>query len=293
MLAPVGPSVPDEGLYIKKLRLELLNQRQYDKWSRPVKNHATQTKVDMKVVVNEFVELDTVQSTLVTDAWFHISWKDEYLTWDPNDYGQLKQIHFGSHELWKPDIVLINTADQENMLGIFADSDIVVNSTGDVTWITMGLLKSKCPIWANDFPFASRPVFCRLTFCSLIYQASEVNLTTPADEFFLEGPWYVNQKLAFINITGDRYERHFEGYGSYSFESLTVQLKRKDSSFATIVRIPTLVPIMLVLCMFFMPITWPVRIHFGLLAILIQLILILYVGLQLGINAIGLARPSK
>lgn len=269
----------------------MLVTRQYDRISRPVKNHLTQTKVDMRITINEFVELDTVNSLLVTDAWFHITWKDEFLSWEPNDYQQLKQIHMNPNEIWKPDIVLINTANQDNLLNIFTDSEVLVNSTGDVTWITMGLLRSKCPIWAYDYPFAVRPVNCRLTFCSLIYQSHEVNITTPGNEFFLAGPWFVNPRLQFINITGERYERYYEGYGTYSFESLTVQLKRRDNALPFIVRIPTLAAITMVLCMFFMPVTWSVRIHLALVAILIQLLLILYIGIQLGVNAIGLARP--
>lgn len=286
-----GTEAPDESFSLKKLRQELLVTRQYDRMSRPVKNHLTQTKVDMRITINEFVELDTVNSLLVTDAWFHITWKDELLTWDPNDYQQLKQIHMNPNEIWKPDLVLINTANQDNLLNIFTDSEVLVNSTGEVTWITMGLLRSKCPIWAYDYPFTVRPVNCRLTFCSLIYQSHEVNITTPGNEFFLAGPWFVNPRLQFINITGERYERYYEGYGTYSFESLTVQLKRRDNALPLIMKIPTLASITMVLCMFFLPVTWPVRLHLALFAIFIQLLLILYVGLQLGVNAIGLARP--
>ena len=178
------PTAPDESYSLKKLRQELLVTRQYDRISRPVKNHLTQTKVDMRITINEFVELDTVNSVLVTDAWFHINWRDEFLSWDPNEYQQLKQIHMNPNEIWKPDLVLINTANQDNLLNIFSDSEILVNSTGDVTWITMGLLRSKCPIWAYDYPFTVRPVNCRLTFCSLIYQSHEVNITTPGSYFY-------------------------------------------------------------------------------------------------------------
>lgn len=259
--------------------------------SRPVKNHLTQVKVDMRITINEFVELDTVNSMLVTDAWFHITWRDELLTWDPADYQQLKQIHMAPQEIWRPDIVLINTASQDNLLNIFTDSEVMVNSTGDVTWITMGLLRSKCPVWAYDYPFTVRPVNCRITFCSLIYQSHEVNITTPGNEFFLAGPWFVNPRLQFINITGERYERFYEGYGTYSFESLTVQLKRRDNALPLIIKIPTLASITMVLCMFFIPVTWSVRIHLALIAVFIQLLLILYIGIQLGANAIGLARP--
>lgn len=129
-------AAPDESSSLKRLRQELLITRQYDRMSRPVKNHLTQTKVDMRITINDILELNTAHSMLVTDAWFHITWRDELLSWDPNDFQQLTQIHMSPNEIWKPDIVLINTADTDTLLYIFADSEIVVNSTGDVTWIT-------------------------------------------------------------------------------------------------------------------------------------------------------------
>lgn len=282
---------PDESYSLKKLRQELLVTRQYDRISRPVKNHLTTTKVDMRITINEFVDLDTVNSMLVTDAWFHITWRDEFLSWDPNDYQQLKQVHMNPNEIWKPDIVLINTAYQDNLINIFTESEVLVNSTGDVTWITMGLLRSKCQVWAHDYPFTIRPINCRLTFCSLIYQSHEVNITTPGNEFYLAGPWFVNPRVTFINVSGERYEKYYDAYGTYSFESLTVQLKRRDNAMPMIIRVPTLAAIVLTLCMWFLPINWPVRIHLALVAMLIQLFLILYVGLQLGVNAVGLSRP--
>lgn len=276
---------------MKKLRQELLVTRQYDRMSRPVKNHLTQTKVDMKITINEFVHLDTASSILVTDAWFHISWRDEMLTWDPNDYQQIKQIHVATSEVWRPDIVLINTADHSSLLSLFTDSEILVNSTGDVQWITMGLLYSKCPNWGTDYPYVARPITCKLVFCSLIYQSHEVNITTPGNEFYLAGPWVPNPRLSITNITGERYERAFDGYGKYSFETLIVTLRRYGNAMPMLIRIPTWTAVTMILLMFFMPLNSAVRVHLVIVAMLIQISLMLYIGLQLGPNAIGLARP--
>lgn len=245
----------------------------------------------MRITINEILELDTVNSKLVTDAWFHLSWRDELLSWDPADYMQLKQIHLNPNEIWKPDIVLINSADQDNLIDLFVDSNVVVNSTGDVSWITMGLVHSKCPIWFYDFPNTNvKPITCTMTFCSLIYQSHEVNITTPGNEFFLAGPWTINPKIALINVTGERYEKYFESYGKYSFEALTLKLRRRANVLPLLIQVPTLTSITMILCMFFLPVTWPVRLHLGLCAILIQLLLVMFIGLQLGFNPLGLAR---
>lgn len=282
---------PDESGAMRKLRQDLLVTRQYDKASRPVKNHNSQTKVDMRITINEFVDFDTAGNFLVTDAWFHVSWKDEFLSWDPSEYQNLKQVHFSANEIWKPDIVLINSAHQYNYLNLFTDSELIVTSGGEVLWITMGMLYSKCPIWAFDYPFTVKPLTCSLTFCSLIYESHEVNITTQGKDFYNGGPWYVNPRLLLYSFDGERYEKTYESYGAYSFLTLNVKLKRLSNALPLLIRVPTLVSVLMVLVTFFIPSTWSVRIHLSMMAIFIQLILILYIGFQLGPNAIGLARP--
>ena len=44
-----------------------------------------------------------------------LNWTDEYLSWDPSQYEDLRQIHFSPKEIWRPDIHLYNNADSSNM----------------------------------------------------------------------------------------------------------------------------------------------------------------------------------
>lgn len=36
-------------------------------------------------------------------------WTDEFLRWDPSDYGGLKQITVPHDKVWLPDVTLVNT----------------------------------------------------------------------------------------------------------------------------------------------------------------------------------------
>ena len=58
-----------------------------------------------------------------------LTWYDEHLTWDPAEYAGLNQIHFGSEELWKPDIYLYNNADSSNMQHYGKTHFLVFNSS--------------------------------------------------------------------------------------------------------------------------------------------------------------------
>lgn len=40
--------------------------------------------------------------------FFWQEWKDELLTWDPNDFGGLKIMRMPCERIWLPDIVLYN-----------------------------------------------------------------------------------------------------------------------------------------------------------------------------------------
>jgi hypothetical protein len=53
-------------------------------------------------------DIDERRSVLSVDAWMRMAWNDNHLKWDPAEFDGLKQIHFGEHEIWRPDIQLYN-----------------------------------------------------------------------------------------------------------------------------------------------------------------------------------------
>ena len=44
---------------------------------------------------------------------YRLTWMDENLSWkDHEEFADLSQIHFGHDEIWRPDILLYNNADE-------------------------------------------------------------------------------------------------------------------------------------------------------------------------------------
>ena len=52
--------------------------------------------------------MDEKKSIITVDSWMRMGWNDSALVWDPNEFDKVETMHFESHELWKPDILLYN-----------------------------------------------------------------------------------------------------------------------------------------------------------------------------------------
>ncbi len=93
-------------------------------------------------------EVDEKSSTISVDAWLRLAWTDEHLQWNPDEYGGLKQVHFGAWEIWRPDIQLYNSAVLPNANnGSYGHAThFVVGSEGNVLWVPPAKLVAYCKV---------------------------------------------------------------------------------------------------------------------------------------------------
>ena len=78
------------------------------------------------------------------------SWVDDHLKWDPSEFGDLKQIHMGSEEIWKPDILLYNNADP-TLRHPYGSAHFVVEHDGTVLWVPPAHLEAFCKLGRSSF----------------------------------------------------------------------------------------------------------------------------------------------
>ncbi|CAD5228744.1 unnamed protein product [Bursaphelenchus okinawaensis] len=104
--------------------------------------------------------------------WLQQTWTDYKLKWDPEEYGNITEIRLPNDAVWKPDIFLFHSAD-ENFDARFA-VNYVVTHTGNVLQAPPAILKSSCAIDITWFPFDEQ--FCFLKYGSWTYSRREVNL---------------------------------------------------------------------------------------------------------------------
>ncbi|CAG5129238.1 unnamed protein product [Candidula unifasciata] len=96
--------------------------------------------------------IDTKQQILFLRGFLKIIWRDELLQWDPAKNGGIERIVIPQNRVWKPDLVIHNTANGNDKLGSDAIF-VAVRSYGRVTWYPPLYLESTCKLDMSKYPF--------------------------------------------------------------------------------------------------------------------------------------------
>jgi hypothetical protein len=98
---------------------KLLNDRMltYEKTFRPVENQSEPIEVYIGFELVSIQEFKEVKEQLSVAAIIRAHWIDEYMTWDPTDYGGLDQLVIESDNVWTPNLVLLNTVEKLKKIG--------------------------------------------------------------------------------------------------------------------------------------------------------------------------------
>ncbi len=154
----------------ERLRAHLLED--YDLHAHPVKDHEDNVTVGIGMAIIHY-DVDEERSVFSLDAWMRMSWVDAKLVWDPADYDNLTQIHFGVGEIWRPDILLYNSADP-SLKHPYGDAHYVVSSDGSVLWVPPAHLEGFCKLSMRLWPLDTQR--CKLKFGSWTSHGGQIDL---------------------------------------------------------------------------------------------------------------------
>ena len=219
---------------MSKLYSDLLNK--YNTNTVP-RNSMEPIKVDITFNLMSLIRFDETEEFLLSAAWLSMSWQDQFLTWSDNPkYENITDIYLSQKEIWKPDIVIINTVEDYELLG--SDDRLVeVTSEGDVLWEPGHRFKTACSPNINHYPFDTQE--CLLEFSTWTHVDSVVLLQSDADEIFLDdfienGEWQIISSSAKCTV--------FDA-GDYSIPQflVTLTLKRRRTYYVLTVCIPIVV----------------------------------------------------
>ncbi|KAF8367388.1 acr-11 [Pristionchus pacificus] len=175
-----------------KLFNDLLNG--YNPMERPVENATEALVVNIKFYLQQILDVDEKNQLVSINAWLSYGWRDYKLGWNPDDYGGIQDIRFPgtSDHIWKPDILLYNSAAED--FDSTYKSNLLVYSTGDVTWIPPGVLKFVCStIDVTWFPFDDQ--VCQLKFGSWTFHGFAIDLQIDAEMVGGVKPTYVDNAM--------------------------------------------------------------------------------------------------
>ncbi|XP_033334149.1 nicotinic acetylcholine receptor alpha6 isoform X1 [Megalopta genalis] len=222
LLLTVLPQESLCGRHEKRLLNELLSS--YNTLERPVANESEPLEVKFGITLQQIIDVDEKNQILTTNAWLKLEWTDYNLQWNESDYGGVKDLRITPNKLWKPDILMYNSAD-EGFDGTY-QTNVVVTHNGSCLYVPPGIFKSTCKIDITWFPFDDQ--HCDMKFGSWTYDGNQLDLVLNSDEggdlsdFIMNGEWYL------IGMPGKKntimYQCCPEPYVDVTF---TIQIRRR------------------------------------------------------------------
>ncbi|PIC39824.1 hypothetical protein B9Z55_011392 [Caenorhabditis nigoni] len=202
----------------------------YYKYARPVRNSSSILNVTALIQIYNLVEVNEKNEQIQLLLWFPQSWKDEYLTWDPEEWNGIEKIIIPKAMIWVPDGYIFNTV---------AEAETMENHNARVRYDgKVELVDLTCPMSVSSFPFDSQ--LCALQFGSWSYPNNVLS-------FNVMGAWvHEKEKNSEWDIIDFNATKLVRGYndtlgGANVYEEIFyyLELKRKPHYYIVVIIIPT------------------------------------------------------
>jgi len=209
-------------------RLQKTLMTDYNKWVIPLVDLADRVKVAVGFNVIAF-EMNDKEDALSANTYFDISWKDKRLTWSPEEYGGVKQLHLPGSMLWRPDITPYNNVDMDRDISKHTPVLVIVKPCGKVIFIPPVQFKMPCRANVFDESDSSKQVTCTFQVGSWTHSSQQFELVASKNATSAE-VWGSKQQNGWewvsssMNIEDKTYSCCAE---SYPLAELTVNLRKQ------------------------------------------------------------------
>ncbi|XP_033102338.1 acetylcholine receptor subunit alpha-type acr-16-like [Anneissia japonica] len=206
------------------------------------------------------------RQALKISGWYDLEWKDEFIEWDPQEYGNLTRVHIPKSQLWIPDITLYNNID-EDFERMKSNIPLIVRHTGMVTLATPTIMTSFCKMNMKYFPFDEQN--CELEFGWWVYHGGQGDVrpdTSPKSEqteFNPNGIWELkNVSVEYLQL---KYNCCPQLYPKVVYR---LRLKRRERFFIEVILLPCCLLCVLTMFVFLLPPESGEKMSFGVTTLL-------------------------
>uniref|UniRef100_A0A2K5U752 CHRNA7 (exons 5-10) and FAM7A (exons A-E) fusion n=1 Tax=Macaca fascicularis TaxID=9541 RepID=A0A2K5U752_MACFA len=259
-----------QGEFQRKLYKELV--KNYNPLERPVANDSQPLTVYFSLSLLQIMDVDEKNQVLTTNIWLQMSWTDHYLQWNVSEYPGVKTVRFPDGQIWKPDILLYNSADER--FDATFHTNVLVNSSGHCQYLPPGIFKSSCYIDVRWFPFDVQ--HCKLKFGSWSYGGWSLDLQMQEADisgYIPSGEWDL------VGIPGKRSEKFYECCKEpYPDVTFTVTMRRRTLYYGLNLLIPCVLISALALLVFLLPADSGEKISLGITVLLSLTVFMLLVA---------------
>lgn len=198
-----APKDSEQGPHERRLLADLLAN--YNTLERPVLNESEPLILSFGLTLQQIIDVDEKNQLIITNIWLTLDWIDVNLRWNPKDYGGVQDLRIPPNKIWKPDVLMYNSAD-EKFDGTYP-TNVVVRSNGSCNYIPPGIFKSTCKIDITWFPFDDQK--CDLKFGSWTYHGYQLDLRVNSEEGGDLSTYIPNGEWDLIAVPGVRNVREY------------------------------------------------------------------------------------
>ncbi|KAI8121554.1 Neuronal acetylcholine receptor subunit alpha-7, partial [Lucilia cuprina] len=191
------------GFNEKRLLHDLLDT--YNTLERPVLNESDPLQLSFGLTLMQIIDVDEKNQLLVTNVWLKLEWNDMNLRWNTSDYGGIKDLRIPPHRIWKPDVLMYNSAD-EGFDGTY-QTNVVVRNNGSCLYVPPGIFKSTCKIDITWFPFDDQR--CEMKFGSWTYDGFQLDLQLQDETGGDISSYVLNGEWELLGVPGKRNEIYY------------------------------------------------------------------------------------
>ncbi|XP_078370582.1 neuronal acetylcholine receptor subunit alpha-10-like isoform X2 [Oculina patagonica] len=228
----------------------------YDEDGTPHSNRSRAVLVSFGAKLVRIINLNERGNTIRSQWWIYQQWINSDLTWNEADYNGTSVVHVGPKKVWAPDIILYNSADDNDKLGGGTEkykTKIAINSNGSCKWMAPAIFQSTCDINTEYFPFDDQ--ICIMKFASWAFDGSQVDIVVDESETGAKGDIYKNNtEWELFSVTAERIEDKYSCcIHPYPGVIITLHLRRRYYFYMVNLVVPCSLIAVMVLLSFILP----------------------------------------
>ncbi|GMT09591.1 hypothetical protein PFISCL1PPCAC_888, partial [Pristionchus fissidentatus] len=150
--------------------------KDYRKELRPVKDDLSgPTNVTVQLYFKQIQKIQENDQIITLYCWLEEYWMDEFLRWDPSEFGGISTLHVPADMIWKPDLLVYNNANM-NVKDNELQTNSLIEYDGKVSLFRAMIIDITCYLNMNSFPFDQQ--ICYIMLASWSYDGSQIMLQT-------------------------------------------------------------------------------------------------------------------
>ena len=229
--------------------------------------------VNSSLHLQQVVRLNEKEQILTSKVFVQLEWIDPRLQWDPSEHQGVEYIRLPSHMLWRPDIIMENSASETMFLSdLDSHSLIRVSYRGEVQWVPYLFLDTFCQVDATFFPFDQQT--CPYKLSSYFYPHTLIRIDPVFGEINIAGQYSAEWDVK--DIVYSVHKSYETSDGTYFHCNFSIVISRRMNFSNLVMLIPCVILTVLTLMMFILPAETGQRMELG-LAIWTSLVLFLLI----------------